>query len=151
MTKINQCFCDVVEPSLISCLDRSDEFALPRIATMTRYFVPLLAAALAFAAIVAAATTADAGHRGARQHGGVAIEVAPQRVAAFRRAYVDRYIGPSGDWIDRERLYYRPYHYWRGPLVYRHAAARHHAHGDRPATSFICRDGKHGRICRERM
>jgi hypothetical protein len=120
---------------------------------MKRYFVPLFAVALAFSAFVMAVSQADAGHRQrhAKSHlGAQAVYVPARRVAAFRRAFVDRRIGPSGSWLDKHRFYYRPYHHWRGPLVYkRNDVARRHAHAR--GRVFLCKHKKHGVACRERL
>lgn len=120
---------------------------------MTRYFIPLFAASLAFVAFAMAVGQAEASHRQrhySAHHGAHAVYVPARRVAAFRRAYVDRRIGPSGYWIDKHRYYYRPYHHWRGPLVYRRTyVARRHAHAR--GRVFMCKQKKHGTVCRERI
>lgn len=120
---------------------------------MIRYFVPLFAASLAFVAVVTVVSQAEAAHRHrhyAAHHGAQPVYVPARRVAAFRRAFVDRQIGPSGYWIDKQRFYYRPYHHWRGPLVYKRTyAARRHAHAR--GRVFLCKQKTHGVACRERF
>lgn len=113
---------------------------------MKRILFAAVAGALAFTGFNA---PAEAHHRKYhRGYEGVAVSVPASRVAAFRRAYVDRFIGPSGDWIDRKHYYYRPYHYWRGPLVYAQVE-RPLFHGRSAPTTFTCIDKPYGRVCRQ--
>lgn len=120
---------------------------------MKRYLLAAVGAALAFAAIVAFATTAEASHRSHRHHaaGDIAmIDVPARHVAAFRRAHVDRLIGPSGSWVGPNRDIYRPYHHWRGRLVILPPYQRH-GYANAAHRTFACRATKHGKVCRERV
>ncbi|MGQ0458036.1 MAG: hypothetical protein ACT4OU_13370 [Hyphomicrobium sp.] len=120
---------------------------------MRRYLLAAVGAALAFAAIIAFATTAEASHRRHRHHAtgaAMMVDVPARHVAAFRRAHVDRFIGPSGAWVGPDRSIYAPYHYWRGPLVILPPYKRH-GYANAAHRAFACRATTHGRVCRERI
>ena len=118
----------------------------------------IVSAACAISMLVAAsAASANGDHRHSRHkqaHRGhadvVVVTVPAERVAAFRRAHIDWRIGPAGRWVGKDRYFYRPYHYWRGPLVYRRVAKDYVLFPRFAPTTFVCKETRRGDVCRER-
>ncbi|MFN0217802.1 MAG: hypothetical protein ACKVP4_03190 [Hyphomicrobium sp.] len=112
-----------------------------------------IAATMAIVAVLATASTAEASHRRRHHHEAHAttmVDVPARGVAAFRRAHVDRFIGPRGSWTDAKRTIYLPYHYWRGPVTIMPPYARH-GYANTAYRTFACAETIHGRMCREKL
>ncbi len=117
----------------------------------------IVAAACAISMLAAASTASANGahrqraHQAHRDHADVVVVTVPAaRVAAFRRAHIDWRIGPAGRWVGKDGYFYRPHHYWRGPLVYRQVAKDYVLFPRFAPTTFVCKETRRGSICRER-